>query len=569
MNTRMNLIKSMLMLFLATAVMMPVAFYMSANVPKDDGKAILDSLIRHEEYKRVAMSTPVEPMKDIEEIWALEDTRTESESLLVHTMYLDEYELGFDKQSDTFYCSLGLGAIEWPEMSLHAAGDENLHVVWVDDYAYDYREDAVRNGYRYQLFAYTDTSYSYFNLVFTGLPIVTLHVESDEEIGEEYIPARATVFGQGFDAIDSAALVHTRGGGYEKPIDKYSYRLEFHDEQGYGRDKKTKKSVLGMEADSDWLLLGNASDQSAVRNYLAFDLWKKWNPDGALTVLENRMVELFVNNEYVGVYQIMQRISPQKEIIKVGGNIETDCAIRVVAPQNQSDKPLMKLMDEMGYHVEYQYEPHGNAKQAFKNLEEYVLLNQKSEVIDDQTFIDLASKHIDIEDLMSYYLFLQAGILYSDNIYNNHYIWMFWENGRYVYRLSPWDMDFAFSGVFMEDGSLMVKFAMAPIVATRMLDLDCMESRKVLHSIWAQKKETILTDDALEEWMLGIEEEINASGAYLRESEKWYGNAQELNLKERLYILNNQKKVIQDHLDYIWPVLEENKIEFTEKEAGL
>lgn len=569
MNARLELVKTGILLLLIVYVMYWGGKCMSANVPKNESLVILETLIRQEERRRSLSAFEVGPFKEIEEIWQLEDTRAEAEDNLVQSMFCAEYELGYDKQSNTFFCSLGMEGDEWPDLTFYASGKEDLQVVWVDDYTYDSREDAVRNGYSYELFAYTEESYSYFNLVFTGLPIVTLHVESDEEIGEEYIPARATVFGQGFDAIDSAALVHTRGGGYEKPIDKYSYRLEFHDEQGYGRDKKTKKSVLGMEADSDWLLLGNASDQSAVRNYLAFDLWKKWNPDGALTVLENRMVELFVNNEYVGVYQIMQRISPQKEIIKVGGNIETDCAIRVVAPQNQSDKPLMKLMDEMGYHVEYQYEPHGNAKQAFKNLEEYVLLNQKSEVIDDQTFIDLASKHIDIEDLMSYYLFLQAGVLYSDNIYNNHYIWMFWENGRYVYRLSPWDMDFAFSGVFMEDGSLMVKFAMAPIVATRMLDLDCMESRKVLHSIWAQKKETILTDDALEEWMLGIEEEINASGAYLRESEKWYGNAQELNLKERLYILNNQKKVIQDHLDYIWPVLEENKIEFTEKEAGL
>ena len=138
---------------------------------------------------------------------------------------------------------------------------------------------------------------------------------------------------------------------------------------------------------------------------------------------------------------------------------------------------------------------------------------------------------------------------------------MFWENGRYVYKLSPWDMDYAFSGVFQKDGSLLIKFTLAPIVAARMLDLDVMESRNVLHTIWKQKRDTIFADEAIEEWRMSIEEEINASGAYLRESEKWYGTAQSLNLKERLYILNNQIEVVQGHLDELWPVLKKNTME--------
>ena len=555
MDQRIGYIKTMTILLLVIVIMIPGVYLMSMNMPRDNSEIIFEALIRQRDHLSSKSAVEVKPIMEIEEIWQIEDTRTESENLLVRTMYCDEYELGFDEQSNTFYCSLGKNGEEWPQISLYASGTEELQVGWVDDYTFDSCAEAIREGYQYELFAYTNDEYSYFNLVFTGLPIVTLHVDEGLDIGEEYIPARATVFGRGFDVFDSAALVHTRGGGYEKPIDKYSYRLEFHDEQGYGRDKKTKKSVLGMEADSDWLLLGNASDQSAVRNYLAFDLWKKWNPDGALTVLENRMVELFVNNEYVGLYQIMQRVSPEREIIKAGGRVETDCAVRVIAPHNTDDKPVMDLMDKMGYCVEYQHEPSGDAKRVFGNLEEYVLMNQRD--LDDQTFLDLVKKHVDVEDMMSYYLFLQAAILQSDNIYNNHFVWMFWENGRYVYRLSPWDMDFAFSGVFQEDGSLMVKFPRAPVVAARMLDLDIMDSRKIFHTIWEQKRETILADDALEEWMLGIEEEINASGAYLRESEKWYGNAQELNLKERLYFLNNQMGVIQDYLDYIWPVSDE------------
>jgi len=566
-DTRISYCKTLILLLLAVAVMMPGAFLMSRNIPADHSDVIFDALTQHEEHLRSMGVSEVKAFVEIEEIWEIEDAREEAEELLVQTMYCGENELGFDESSNTFYCTLGMDEEEWPELKMYAFGEDEVQVVWVDNYTYDSRMDAVSEGYHYELLAYTEQCYSYFNIVFTGLPIVTLHVGQDYDIGEEYIPARATVFGQGYDAVDSAALVHTRGSGWPKPIDKKSYRIEFHDEKGYGGDKRQKISVLGMEADSDWLLLSNASDESAVRNYLAFDLWKRWNPEGALTVLENRMVELFVNNEYVGLYQMMQRVSPEREIIHAGGNPETDCAVRVVGQNNKSEKPIVNLMDEMGYCVEYQHEPHENAKQAFKNLEEYILLNQTAETVDDETFADLAGKHVDIEDLMSYFMFMQAAILSNDNIYNNHFIWMFWENGRYVYRISPWDMDYSFSGTFQEDGSLVIKFARAPIIASRILDMDLLESRKIFHRIWEEKRKTILAEDAMEEWMMSIEEEINASGAYLRESEKWYGNAQKLNLKERLYIWNNQMQVIQDFLDYIWPISEENINKPAEKGA--
>ncbi len=524
MNTRLELGKALLSILFIVAMIYPGGIIMSANVPEDEDQVILETLIQQEAHKHFLSMTEVEPYKEIEEIWQLEDTRAEADGNLVQSMFCGEYELGYDKKNNTFYCSLGMEATgdEWPDLTLYASGKEDLQVVWVDDYTYDSREDSVRNGYSYELFAYTEERYSYFNLVFTGLPIVTLHVESDKEIGEEYIPARATVFGQGFDAIDSAALVHTRGGGYEKPIDKDSYRIEFHDQIGVGTDKKARRSVLGMEADSDWLLLSNAQDPTAVRNYLAFDMWKRWNKEDALTSLDNRMVELFVNNEYVGLYQIMQRVSPQKEIAQAGGDINTDCAVRLVAEKNRSDKPIINRMDAANYYVEYQYEPNGNAQKAFKNLESYVILSMDQErQPDDNLFAELAEKHLDVDDLMSYYIFLQSCLLVHDNTRNNLYIWMFWEDGRYVYRVSPWDMDRSlYTAGFDAEGRIRQHFDTTLIAANRMLDLNLMDSREKAWKIWREKRETLISDQALYEWITSVEDEINASGAYLRESQK-------------------------------------------------
>ena len=547
-----------LIVLVLVAAMMPIAIHMGMNQSKDDNETVIHSLMYQQDQDRRASAVKVDAAADIEVIWELEDMRTESADLLVQTMYCGDYELGFDAASSTFYCSVGMDGEDWPEMTMYAAGEENLRVVWVDDYAYDYRSDAVREGYSYELFAYTGNEYSYFNLVFTGLPIVTLHVKDCVEVGDEYVPTRATVFGQGYDAINSAALVHKRGAGYKKPIDKTSYRVEFHAQNGTGIDKRNKLSVLGMEADSDWLLLSNAQESTAVRNYLAFDMWNRWNPDGALTNLDNRMVELFINDEYTGLYQLMERVSPEREILRAGGNPSTDCAVKLVAEKNRSEKPIINLWKRAHYYVEYQYEPHGDAERLFDILENYVILSEKPEQQpDDALFAELAQKHLDVDNIIPFFLFLQSCLLVHDNVYNNLYIWMFWEDGRYVYRLSPWDMDGAlYVAGFEEDGKLRQHFDLNLTAAVRMLDLNLMNSRKKLHALWHEMRGTLLTDDALYDWIISVEEKINASGAYLRESEKWYGEATELNLSELLYCVTEHMNTIDANLNQRWPLEE-------------
>ena len=55
-----------------------------------------------------------------------------------------------------------------------------------------------------------------------------------------------------------------------------------------------------MAKDKKWILLANYSDKTMLRNEVAFNLSRfsnlDWTPD-------SRSVELYINHEYVGVYQ--------------------------------------------------------------------------------------------------------------------------------------------------------------------------------------------------------------------------------------------------------------------------
>ena len=87
-----------------------------------------------------------------------------------------------------------------------------------------------------------------------------------------------------------------------------------------------------------------------------------------------------------------------------------------------------------------------------------------------------------------------------------------------------------------------------------MLDLNADQSREKIWALWEEKRSTVLSDDALNAWMMDVEEQINASGAYLRESEKWYGGAQPLNLTDMLFFEQEHMETIEWMLKKYWPI---------------
>jgi hypothetical protein len=197
MHKRTATLALLLAIVAVSALLMPFAEKFSktyaAGDVKDADHMIKPMLSMLEESPQKKANVPVEAMMELEDAWAIEDTREESaDGHLVSGMRWKDRELGFDAQSNTFYCTLGMdGGDDWPEIALFAEGaegTENLRVAWIDDYAYDYRSDAIRDGYRYELLAYTDDAYEYIGVVFTGLPIVSMRVQGGTEaLGEDYI----------------------------------------------------------------------------------------------------------------------------------------------------------------------------------------------------------------------------------------------------------------------------------------------------------------------------------------------------------------------------------------------
>lgn len=151
---------------------------------------------------------------------------------------------------------------------------------------------------------------------------------SDEryELSEEGLPvikAGLTLYGDKKEAEEQVVVLNYRGNS-SRYFNKKSYSFRFIDEEE--RDKNI--SLLGMEADNNWALNGPYLDRSLIRNYIAMN----WAGEIMTYAPDVRFVEVFVDEEYEGLYVLMEKVSKNKGRVPIrtpeNGSPKTSYIIR-------------------------------------------------------------------------------------------------------------------------------------------------------------------------------------------------------------------------------------------------
>ncbi len=446
--------------------------------------------------------------RDVEELWAIEDARQESEKPLVTALENNGVPLGYDAQSNTFYCNLGLeNGEEWPQLHLTAPGAKGVELCFVDDYTYDFCSDAVAQGYAYELFAYTDTEYSYFNIVFTGLPIIVVH--SKEKIDREDEDAVCTVADADAERsiVKASARVHLRGDGTYRYVIKKSYKIEFT----RGARSKTAVDVPGIGKTEDLNLLSMSLDESYMRDRLSWDMLSHVLPDKEVfSARPTAYAEVFVNDEYQGVYVMSTPFELEEELTRENKEgLYWDSLYRTTSLVAIKDKPILEASDGAPYEMQYS----SDTKDTFAGLETYLQLREET---DDEAFAELVKESIDLDSILTYTVLLQ-GMALADNSTKNMYIWQHWENGQFRYRFELWDMDRSWD----LDPGPMGDYWYANKVHDRVLELDINGARVRFEEIWQQMRARGMNVETVTDMVMRYEHELEDSGAFNREIEKW------------------------------------------------
>ena len=127
----------------------------------------------------------------------------------------------------------------------------------------------------------------------SGLPILIFQTQGQPVLDRTRTPGLLTVLTPSKEQASAFVPADSSGkaefsvrGNTSYYFSKKSYRLELQDEDG----KDRKASLLGMPADSDWVLYASATDRTFTRNLLGHELWRS---TGRYAV-RWRFVEVFV-----------------------------------------------------------------------------------------------------------------------------------------------------------------------------------------------------------------------------------------------------------------------------------
>ena len=131
-----------------------------------------------------------------------------------------------------------------------------------------------------------------------GVPYIRIITYDSANVDSAYALCSVEIAGNGIyeDLAPASGKIRTRGNSTRLWYPKKPYRVKL--------DAKT--SVLGLPANKDWVLLANYRDQSKFMNAVAFDMARYMGSFAFVNA--NRFVEVEINGEYMGVYQLTEQI---------------------------------------------------------------------------------------------------------------------------------------------------------------------------------------------------------------------------------------------------------------------
>ncbi len=453
----------------------------------------------------------VEPVQEIEAIWAIEDARRESETPLVTRLENHGQALGYDAESNTFYCTLGMeNADTWPDIHLTAPDAKGVRLCFVDDYSYDWCQDAVRDGYEYQIMAYTDTEFFYSYIVFTGLPIIRL--DTDEALlPHEDIPVEVAISAAGKAPLHAHGRAHERGDTSLRMRPKHGIKVEFT--RNSDGTRKTAQDMPFLGETDEFILLACSMDQLLIRDKLSWDLWNGIaSNDEPFGPRETTYCEVFAGDMYLGIYVLMRPFDYVTELSRLGEDApSTDGLYRLAGRSvHEFDKAL--IQDHRNIYYEQHYLPAG--AQGHGSIQPYLDMFAQE---DDALFYAQALDMLDIDSVIRYVLFVQACGM-TDNECNNLYIICHRDQGGYRYLFAPWDLDVSWGRDDEENAEVWYEF---PIL-DRLLELDVNgDVRARLLEIWRQMREDAFNEENIERLLNSYNTQMNDSGAFYRDAVRW------------------------------------------------
>ena len=214
-------------------------------------------------------------------------------------------------QNMYFYCLDSNDANLYKKLKLKIASKEKYKYI-INNEKYDNEKGFyIDFNEPVELIIYNDDAYYKTQIKFSNIPIV--NIITDHQFVKEYQGMKLEIFSQNTNDKEKMLLVETdtqlkvRGGTSTVfPKKQYKISLTHSDE-----NEKNKMSLLGMDADEDYILDAMWNDYSKLRTKLSFEIWNQMSSNNVnydKFDYDAEYVELYINQEYSGLYMLKEFI---------------------------------------------------------------------------------------------------------------------------------------------------------------------------------------------------------------------------------------------------------------------
>lgn len=260
---------------------------------------------------------------------------------------------------------------------------------------------------------------------YAGLPRLVVETEDYKDIKDHETehPAKFQIYGE-HGPVSPVYDAHLKGRGNTSfsTMAKYSMKLILEEDM----------ELFGMPADNDWDLISNFADRTFLRNQISYKVAKML---GEPYAVQGEFVELYLNREYMGIYQVTEHIKAGKNRVNISKN---GTAVLAEISTKNGEKNVVRLDSDRPIKIHYPHNTTDSIVTEFQNfMNDFERYLRKSSFLLDTAF----DKWIDEEAYLRFYWIQEFG-RNTDSYYLSTFFT--WERGG-VIRMGPtWDMDVAY-----------------------------------------------------------------------------------------------------------------------------
>lgn len=397
------------------------------------------------------------------------------------------------------------------------------------------------------------------------MPIVKMY----GDFGDAYTKGRIIVYDPDSLMPDTFDMYAKFRGASSKYYEKKNYAVKLVD----SCDSKMDARLLGMRNDNSWILDAMAIDKARMRNRVAFDIWNAMDvkpyyyesEPKARTGISGKFVELYLNDEYRGIYCLNEKLDRKQLKLK---KIKND-QIRGI---------LYKGFDWDGTTFKDEPEEYFNDSSIYQGFESMYpdvkedgftdwepLVEKVNFVLNSSNddFVAEYATHFDVPVLINLHILINM-IAAIDNRGKNQFFYIYDVTEDKKMSFAPWDMDASFGrswdGSVFEDVEKGFWFSNNIVAHAEILDKAFL--RDVSRRYFDLRK-TVLASDSIKSRFEEYFRLFDETGAAQREYDKWNG--------EDGIVLGfaEEKEFINQFVDSRMAFLDDYYIEYYEKTADI